>query len=82
MANGCSVVARKNKNNIEIIEDKINGFTYTDANELVDILNKLMNDRDVFNNITENAYESIKKNNLIEATISKEINNYESLINF
>ncbi len=82
MANGCSVVARKNKNNIEIIEDKINGFTYTDANELVDILNKLMNDADVFNNITENAYESIKKNNLIETTISKEINNYESLINF
>ena len=57
MLSGC----QKKQNNIEIIEDKINGFTYTDANELVDILNKLMNDADVFNNITENAYESIKK---------------------
>tara|TARA_B100001057_G_C22864117_1_gene955796 strand:+ start:2595 stop:3710 length:1116 start_codon:yes stop_codon:yes gene_type:complete len=82
MANGCSVVARKNKNNIEIVEDKINGFTYTNVDELTEILNKLMNDVNVFNNITKNAHKSIKKNNLIETTISKEINNYEKLIDF
>ena len=80
MANGCVVIARKNKNNSEIVQNNLNGFTYKDKNDLISKVPKVLNNKNIFDKVASNAYDVIKQNNIIDNIILKEIANYTKLI--
>ena len=64
MSSGCPVVASKSGGISEIIEDGANGFTY-DSGNFVELANKirlLMNDKDLYAQISKNARISCLKN--------------------
>ena len=80
MANGCVVIARKNKNNSEIVQNDLNGYTYKDKNDLISKVPKVLNNKNIFDKLASNAYEVIKKNNIINNMVLKEIDIYNKLI--
>ena len=48
MSSGCMVVAFENKNIEEIIENNQNGFIFHDFKDLPNLLNKIINNKELF----------------------------------
>ncbi|MAV56711.1 MAG: hypothetical protein CMI79_04200 [Candidatus Pelagibacter sp.] len=76
---GCVVVARENKNNKEIIENQIDGVLYSDEN-LLNLINKLQENKELTDQISSNAIESVKNKNSINLILEKEYKNYEMVL--
>ena len=57
---GCVVIARENKNNEEIIENQIDGVLYFNEN-LLNLINKLQENKDLTDKLSSNAIENVKK---------------------
>ena len=76
---GCVVIARENKNNEEIIENQIDGVLYSNEN-LLNLINKLQENKDLTNKLSLNAIENVKKKNSIYLILEKEYKNYEMVL--
>ena len=78
MANGCTVFASKNSNNEEIIKHKINGFLFSNMNELInDFKNVYIGKYEIdFKNVESN----LQKHNNIENIAKKMCSDYKDLI--
>lgn len=79
MANGCIVIVPEVLNNIEIVKNEVNGFTYKKNNrDLKLLINKLS----TFNldTISKNAYEFVKTNYSLDRYSEIEIEDYRKLI--
>ena len=67
MASGCVVIAKEIPNNVEIINNKVNGILFNESSiSLKSILKniKILSDQQ---NLSQNGIEYVKKNNSIEA---------------
>ena len=80
MSSGCMVVAFENKNIEEIIENNQNGFIFHDFKDLPNLLNKIINNKELFELISENARETINQNCIFESAITREVDIYKSLL--
>ena len=80
MSSGCMVVAFENKNIEEIIENNQNGFIFHDFKDLPNLLNKIINNKELFELISENARETINQNYIFESAITREVDIYKSLL--
>tara|TARA_Y100000741_G_scaffold365233_1_gene361120 strand:+ start:15923 stop:17041 length:1119 start_codon:yes stop_codon:yes gene_type:complete len=66
MASGCVVIAKDIPNNVEIINNKVNGILFNEHSMPLQSLLKNINTLDDEQNLSENGIEYIKKNNSIE----------------
>lgn len=80
MSNGCLIIAKDTKNLREIIENNVNGLLYENDSELIELITNGLNNINLFNQLTENSYNRIKNNNLLEKIIFNEIKIYNQLI--
>ncbi len=80
MSSGCMVVAFENKNIEEIIENNQNGFIFHDFKDLPNLLNKIINNKELFELISKNARETINQNYIFESAITREVDIYKSLL--
>tara|TARA_B100001121_G_C18685673_1_gene620595 strand:+ start:45 stop:1154 length:1110 start_codon:yes stop_codon:yes gene_type:complete len=79
LASGCLVAALRNKNISEIIIHKKNGIIFNTKTDLSKELKKCLSSESVFNELTEEGYSYIKKNNLIDLLLEKEIEVHQNL---
>lgn len=79
LASGCLVVALNNKNISEIIVHKKNGILFYPETDLEIELKKYLSSESDFNEITIAGYDYIKKNNLIDYLLKKEVEIYQNL---
>ena len=79
LASGCLVMALNNKNITEIIVHEQNGIVFYPDTNLSKELENFLSSEDSFNKLTAAGYDYIKKNNLIDLLISKEIKIYQTL---
>jgi glycosyltransferase involved in cell wall biosynthesis len=76
MSRGALVIARSNKNIIEIVKDNQNGIIYKSNAELLDKLIYFLNNKEDWKRITTNAYKTIEEKNIIDIVIKKELDLY------
>ncbi len=79
MSCGCVVIAKENENINEIITDGKNGLLFSSKEDMVKKINRVINDADYWNVISNNAYESVIKTNLIDNIVDHEYKDYEKL---
>ena len=70
----------ENKNIEEIIENNQNGFIFHDFKDLPNLLNKIINNKELFELISKNARETINQNYIFESAITREVDIYKSLL--
>ena len=63
----------------EIITDGKNGLLFSSKEDMVKKINRVINDADYWNVISNNAYESVIKTNLIDNIVDHEYKDYEKL---
>ena len=83
MSSGCVVIASSIPNNTEIIKDGVTGFVFSIDEEESNIL-KIINKSEelkLYESISENAKEFIKKNNSLELFTSQEVDDYKYILN-
>ena len=73
------VVALNNKNISEIIVHKKNGILFYPETDLETELKKYLSSESDFNEMTIAGYDYIKKNNLIDYLLKKEVEIYQNL---
>jgi glycosyltransferase involved in cell wall biosynthesis len=82
MASGACMVATRGVGNDEVIEEGINGFLYSpkDIKDLASKLKKLISDKRLRDNISQEAIKTIEDNFSNDIVIKKYIEQYEELI--
>jgi glycosyltransferase involved in cell wall biosynthesis len=79
MSSGALVIAPRNSNTEEIIQDGVNGVLYDSFENLDDIIEQYLNNQVMFDKLTWEAYNSIKSNNLITKIMENELSIYMEL---
>ena len=79
LANGCIVICKDNLNVRELIKNNKNGFLYKNENEILQIIKKLENNEDLYEQILIEGFNTIKKDHLLEIILKKEIEIYKKL---
>ena len=83
MSSGCVVIASSIPNNTEIIKDGVTGFVFSIDEEESNILKIIHKSEELklYESISENAKEFIKKNNSLELFTSQEVDDYKYILN-
>tara|TARA_X000000950_G_scaffold289530_1_gene414915 strand:+ start:44820 stop:45947 length:1128 start_codon:yes stop_codon:yes gene_type:complete len=79
MSVGCIVIAKKNKNTEEIIENNENGFLYESHDQLIDYIKLVINDEKLWNKISRSAVDSVVERNSLSKLLNDEYKDYENL---
>ena len=79
MSCGCVVIAKNNKNILEIIENNHNGFIFKNKNEVVSILNDIISDKNKWDSYSNRSLDSVLKNNEINKILDDEWTDYLQL---
>jgi glycosyltransferase involved in cell wall biosynthesis len=79
MSSGALVIAPRNNNTEEIIQDGINGVLYDSFENLSDTIEHYLNNQVIFDKLTTEAYNSIKSTNLISKIMENELSIYKEL---
>ncbi len=79
MSCGCVVIAKNNKNILEIIENNYNGFIFKNKNEVVSILNDIISDKNKWDSYSNRSLGSVLKNNEINKILDDEWTDYLQL---
>ena len=79
LANGCMVICKDNLNVRELIINNKNGFLYKNEDEILKIVKKLENNKDLYEQIVIEGFKTIKNEHLLEIILKKEIDTYNKL---
>ncbi len=80
MSSGCIVIAKNIDNNIELINNSIDGYLYRNANELNELLKQINYDFSSQKTISENAVKKVLENNSISKLVELEIEDFRKLL--
>jgi len=72
MSRGVLVIARRNKNIEEIIENNHDGIIFDNSNEILNLVESFLDNKAEWERIVLNGYKKVKNNNLIDGIASKE----------
>ena len=79
MSCGCVVIAKYNKNILEIIRNNHNGFIFKDKDEVVSLLNDIVKDKNKWDLFSNRSLDSVLKNNEISKILNDEWSDYLEL---
>lgn len=81
MNSGCVVIANDNENIREIIENGKTGILFNIASDnLIEILNNLVDNNNLLNEISQNAFNYVQQNNSLSRVVEKEFIAYDEMI--
>ena len=79
MSSGCIVLCKKNPNTMEIIDNGFNGFYIDNDIETIQLIEEILNDKNLKNKIVENSLKTIERNYLIDKIVNEEFEIYKIL---
>jgi glycosyltransferase involved in cell wall biosynthesis len=72
MSRGVLVIARRNKNIEEIIENNHDGIIFDNSSEILSLVESFLDNKAEWERIVLNGYKKVKNNNLIDSIVRKE----------
>ena len=79
MASGCVVVAKNSPNVSEIIQNNVNGILYDDKDNLNELIEKILNNKNEWIRISNNSIKTIRENNLLDKIVEEEYSDLKNL---
>jgi len=79
MSCGCVVIAKYNKNILEIIRNNHNGFIFKDKDEVVSLLNEIVKDKNKWDLFSNRSLDSVLRDNEISKILNDEWSDYLEL---
>ncbi|OUX38299.1 MAG: hypothetical protein CBE33_01310 [Candidatus Pelagibacter sp. TMED273] len=80
MSMGCIVIAKKNKNMEEIIQNNKNGFLYETHDQLIDYVELIINNEKLWKEISKSAIDAVVENNSLSKLSDNEYKDYKNLM--
>lgn len=79
MSSGCVVLCKKNTNTMEIINNGFNGFFIDNEKETIQLIEEILNDKNLKNKVVENSLKTIERNYFIDKIVNEEFKIYKIL---
>ena len=79
MANGCVVIAKKNENITEIIQDNKNSILFDKNNNILNFIENTISNKEIWTELSHEGIKYIKNNNSLEKSVEEEYQEYQKL---